>query len=158
MLNLFKGNLTFMLNFTCMMKQQLQHMLSAWKSDSVKWRHQARKWVILQSRNVLHYHFIYFCPGNFGNTVVALSLERADGNPFIALISKAFTRRTKHQTLFRKTNLDYHMEEGAGMATAAHQWHIDAKEGTLQPVFAEGRDLSCTQLQQQLKGTAHNVI
>lgn len=50
------------------------------------------------------------------------------------------------------------MEEGAGMATAAHQWHIDAKEGTLQPVFAEGRDLSCTQLQQQLKGTAHNII
>lgn len=44
------------------------------------------------------------------------------------------------------------MEEGA------HQWHTDAKEGALQPVFAEGRDPSCAQLQQQLKGTAQNII
>lgn len=40
------------------------------------------------------------------------------------------------------------MEEGV------HQWHTDAKEGTLQPMVAEGKDSS----RPRLKGTAHNVI
>lgn len=91
-----------MLNFTCMMKQQLQHMLSALKSDSVKGRHQPRKWVILQSSNIPHYQFIYLFPGNFGNTFAALSLETGRWKSFHCTHLQSIHKRNKAPNIIQK--------------------------------------------------------
>lgn len=76
MLNLFKGNLILYAVFhlhdetpNAAYAQGLEIRLSNNECN------QARKWIILQSSNTLHYQPIYFCPGNFWNTFAALSIE-----------------------------------------------------------------------------------
>lgn len=149
MLNLFKGNLTLYAEFhlhderaTAAYAQCLEIWLRKMKASSQEMGYATKQQYctlpvyLLFSREFWE----YICSIKFRNgQMEILSLHSSPKHSQVEQSTKHYSER-QIWTITWKKEL------------------TDAKEGTLQPVFAQGRDPPCTQLQQQLKGTAHNII